>query len=721
MIQTATQFALSPVKKQPIKTFDGVAGGKYHLIDTIPKWKELYSEMRTKKYVACDSETSGLNFPTCHLVGLSFSYGAEFSYYVALRHTKLTLDPATENPRKPKWIEERSDEKQIDFDSIKDDLIEFYGDPDRITLWHNYKYDAHFLRKDNIEVKGVVHDTRLMWNLINENESAKLKDLAKKLIDPNANKWEKSINEFRIKFARAHKIKKDNVHYGFIPLELMTPYAASDAHYTFILFKKFLPDISNDKFLRTLYTGIEIPLARVLLEMEETGVFIDRRYLKDTGPKMLEELARLKEVVCKKLGMQINIESNVQVIPILQKMGIRLQKRTKSGKGYSLDREVLESLASRYDVCSDIQQFRVHRKLHSTYVVNLLSKSNADTRIHCEYNQNVTTGRMSSKKPNLQNIPRGNLTIRKAFVPPKGIYCDGGDNPKAKPPCGYFEKMVDPPECCPKCGGKVRVDNNYFMLLVDYSQIEVRMTAHYSRDAILLDVYNNTGEDVHLRTCCEMFNYKYKEAEKILEDDKHPMYKEIKEHRQIAKMINFLIIYGGGAKSLAIKISTPRKQYTQVQCAQFIEKYLDRYSGVRKWALAVKREAQRDKQVQNYFGRYRRLPDLETAIYNSNDPYENGKIERAYRQAVNYLIQGTCADLFKVSLVNVHKILQGHKSQVIMPIHDEIIFYYHKSDLHLLPQIIKEMQDFEFRVPIIAEVAYSETSWAEKKSFNISA
>jgi DNA polymerase-1 len=699
--------------KQIWKVFDGIAGGKYYLIDTLPKWHEFFSKLKTQTYVACDSETSGLAFPVNHLVGLSFSWGVEHCYYVALRHTKLVKDPTSDNLKKPKWIEERSDEKQINFDDIKDDLIEFYGDPKRFTIWHNWKYDAHFLKKENIEVKGPVHDTRLMRNLINENESAKLKDLSKILIHPNADKWEKMVYDFRIKFAREHKIKKDDVHYGFIPLDIMTPYASSDVHYTYILYKKFLPDILDNSYLRELYVNVELPLARVLFDMEEEGVFLDRQYLKETGPKMLEELNRLKETICKKLGKTINIESNIQVIPLFQKMGIQLTKQTETGR-YSLDKEVLEILASKYDVCSDIKNFRTQRKLHSTYVINLLSKSSADSRIHCEYNQNVVTGRMSSKNPNLQNIPRGNTTIRKAFVPPKGVYCTDNN-------CKYFEKTVEPPTHCPICGSQTRIDDNYFLLLIDYSQIEVRMTGHYSQDPILLNVYNKTGEDVHLRTCCEVFGHNYHEAEKILEDSTHPKYKEIKADRQIAKMINFLIIYGGGAKSLSVKISTPTKQYTPTQCSDFIKKYLQKYKGVQKWAMEVKLEAQKYFEIQNAFGRYRHFPGLANTFYTTNDPYEENKRERAYRQAVNYLIQGTCADLFKIALIRVHHILKGYKSSVVMPIHDEIIFYYHKEDLHLLPQIIKEMQDFDFRIPIIAELSYSTTSWADKKSFNFSA
>lgn len=716
---SSTTVPVRAAASQHWQVFNGVKGGKYFLVDTLPKWREVFAQLVLKKYLACDTETSGLNHLISKIVGLSFSFGAENCYYVPLRHTKLILDSATENPKKPKWLEVESDEKQLSIDSIYDDLKQIYEDPDRVTIWHNYKYDGHYLKDEGFNIAGIIHDTLIMHNLLDENASSKLKDLARVFIDSAAADWEFALDDFRVKYARAHKMQKKNVHYGLVPLQLMAPYASADTHYTWAMFKRFQPLIIADKALRDLYVQIESRLLRVLLTMEHEGVVIDRNYLKRISPEMGKELEELKQACWKSLGKEVNIESNIQVIPLLQSKGIKFYKKTKIGGKPCLDKEVLETLASKHQIAADLKTFRETRKLKTTYVDNLIVMSAKDQKIHCEYNQNVTTGRMSGKKPNLMNIPRNDTTIRTAFVPPVRVVCLGGDVISAKPPCGYVEDLIVVPSCCPRCGGKILTDDEFFMLLIDYSQVEVRMTAHYSQDPILLDVYNNTGEDVHLRTCCEMFGYKYKEAVKILEDKTHPLYAEIKKHRQIAKMINFLIIYGGGAKNLAIKISSPQEVFTEEQCKVFIKQYFDKYRGISRWIAKTKVQAQNDMLVQNWFGRYRRLPELKDAVRRKFLPTEKWKIERALRQAVNYLIQGTCADLFKIALVRVNDVLENSKSRIVMPIHDELIFYFHKSNMPLLPQIKSEMENFDFRVPIVADISYTTTSWTDKKELKL--
>jgi DNA polymerase I-like protein with 3'-5' exonuclease and polymerase domains len=1039
------------------KMYPGVAGGKYYLIDTLPKWNDLASRLKTKQYLACDTETSGLSYITNHIIGTSFSFGAEESYYIPFRHVKLSKDPTSTNPKKPKWLEEDSDEKQISIEQILPDLKEIYGDPNRVLIFHHAKFDLHFLMKEGIEIRGIVHDTMLMHNLLNENASAKLKELAVAHIDHQASKWEHVVEEYRTKFARSHKIPKKEVHYGMVPIDILAPYAAADTHYTWALFKLFQPQIIADPALRSLYVKVESRLLHVLLNMEHEGTVLDCDYLECTSPEMEKKLDKLREIVWASLGKKVNIESNVQVIPLLEAKGIKFYKKTKIAGKPSLDAEVLEAIASKHQVAADLQDFRKTRKLKTTYVDNLIEMAREDQKIHSNYNQNVSTGRLciakgsfiqapcdrssstngilienikagdlvysyntkgklllrkviwagstgvkpvveirwmgsghkhkgslkltydhkvlltngrwikaknlkkghrimslsvgvrrdngyvhlyarfnrdlrenlfiaksldsnctvghhkdfnklnntvdniealknkaehsslhysllsreekltkasylqrpetrkkqldsilkgidhhnwkeierstllrwaavckgkyklirkmtgmdftvlkrkyqeagidlkvvrkrygsdgkylspkrlsealklvqpfnyksvntnfynfkklcqqfelasnhevlevvdagtsevfdieveethsfianelcvhnSGTKPNLMNIPRGDTTIRAAFVPPKRAICLGGDNPVAKPPCGYEEDWFNPPDKCPRCGGKLLIDDKYFLLLIDYSQIEVRLTAHYSQDQILLDVYNNTDEDVHLRTCCEMFGYNYKEAEKILGDDTHSMYKEIKKKRQIAKMMNFLIIYGGGAKNLAVKISTPTEIYTEQECKVFIYQYKKKYRGLTKWIAQAQIQVQKDLFAQNWFGRYRRLPELKNAASNKFIPSEKWKIERALRQAINYYIQGTAADLFKIAMVRISDLLQGTKSRVVMPIHDELIFYFHESDLHLLSQIVKDMEDFDFRVPITTTVSFAKTSWADKKELKL--
>ena len=1022
----------------------GVAGGKYHLINTIPRWREFLGQLMSKKYVACDTETSGLAHQTSHIVGMSFSWGAEYSYYIPIRHTKLVNIGGTN--KKPEWEELSSDEKQLDVDVVLPSLREFFANTELVTIWHNFKFDAHFYLNENIKIKGIVHDTRLMHNLLDENSSAKLKDLAVLMIHKDANKWEKEVDEFRAKFARSHKIPKKDIHYGYLPLSLMVPYAASDTHYTWAIYKKYITQVGENKDLRGLYVNIEIPLMWVLLEMEHLGVTVDRNYFAKTSPDMGAEMDFLERELKKKLdNEEININSNQQLIQALQDKGVRFSKKTKSGS-ISIDREVLEGLSVKYSLCNDLLSYKDLKKKKSTYVDAILEKSKVDGCIHCEYNQNVATGRMcvvagtlvqmpcdrskypngvpiekvkegdwvysydtdgqlhlkqvkwvgvtgvrevvdlhwqgsghkteghllitkdhpamttdgqwvevgllkpkdrlmalssgsktegypylyarygkeirehrfiyqslngsadvvhhldgnkknnsisnlakttiaehsahhmncipddvkrsradhlctpqmrnkiskavprgkdhhswkeisritllrwaaqcagkiskimklsgmnyavlknkyklagidlklvskrygsdglyvspgrlsqalklpqpecykslhlhfrkfkelcefygltnnhevlsvtpagkatvydlevedthafianeicihnSGKNPNLMNIPGRDEVIRAGFVPPIESLCSN---------CGWYSFASVPVDKCPSCGGTPEWDDDFFMLLIDYSQVEVRMTAHYSEDPILLKVYREAIEDVHTRTMCEIFDMGYAEAISILDNETHPQHKELKMQRKIAKMINFLIIYGGGAKSLSVKISTPDKQYTESLCFSFIQKYFAKYKGVKRWSNKVKIRARRDHFLQNHFGRYRRLPDLANAPAWSNQPSKKWMIERALRQGVNYLIQGTCADLFKISLIKVNNILKPTKSRVVMPIHDEIVMYLHRNDILLLPKIKAEMEDFDFKVPIVADICWTDTNWSAKKELKL--
>jgi len=671
------------------RVWDGVAGGKYRLINTLPLWQEFFPRLNEKMLVGCDTESTSLSYLEGHIIGLSFSWGAADSYYIPIRH--------------------ETTEKQIDIEKIRPDLQEFYYHPKRVTTWHNYKHDGHFLREEKLEPRGIKHDTRLMQSLIDETSLTALKKLACKEIHPDAAKWEKAVDEWRTLYARKNKMHKNDVHYGLIPLDIMTPYASSDAHYEWTLYKKKLPLIVNDPYLLELYL-VEIRLMEVLLDIEHRGVFINKKYLESAGPELEAEANKLKQQIIKQLG-KVNVGSNAQVIPAMERIGVEFKKKTKSGEKFSLDHEVLEALASRYQVCEDLLEYRSATKIKTTYVDSILEKLIQDQELHCTYNQNVSTGRMSSKKPNLTNIPAKDKTIRRSFVPPKEVACTS---------CGYLGKLYIVPSVCPKCGGQVVSSDSYVMTFFDYSQMEVRCTAHYSEDPVLLDVYNVTGEDVHLRTMCEVFGYDYNESLKILADEKHPEYAELSFMRKVAKMTNFLIIYGGSGKTLAVRISTPKKQYTEKQCNKFIDQYFAKLKGVKRWINETKMSLRQMHEVQNFFGRYRRFPELTQLMRSITSGFggTKWKIERCERQAVNFLIQGTCADLFKISMVRVGDIIAGKRSVMVMPIHDELIFYIHKDEFDLLPTIKSEMERFNFKVPMTVDISVSTTNWADKKALH---
>lgn len=663
----------APPVRRSAKTFQGVAGGVYTLVDTKPLFEDLIHELLIKKQVACDTETSGFDFTRQDIVGLSFSWGAEHSFYVPVRH--------------------ETGEKQLKPRDVFESLKEVFGRRDLTTIWHNAKFDLHFLWKEGVLPAGVVHDTLLLHKLLDENSSAALKSIAQEEIDPEANMWEAMVEEFRTKKGR-EKIpaptpenpkrklmrKKANVHYGMVPLDIMTPYAASDTHYTWQIFKDKFLQVAGDSDLKELYI-MESQLLFVLLDMEHHGVWIDQEYLRAKAPELEAEIAKHKEVILEKLGNpDCKIDSNKELAQQLISMGIKWRKKTPSGAP-SLDVEVMEQLATTHDVCKDILDYRSAKKLKSTYIDNISSKvSPLDGHLHCSYNQNVVTGRMSSSNPNLQNIPARHAVIRQAFA-------------------------------CPE---------DYVMVFVDYSQVEVRMTAHYSQDPVLLKAYTRKPyRDVHTNTMSEVFGYDYQEAVDILRDESHKHHKEFSLMRKVAKTTNFLVIYGGGAENLRIKISTPERSFSKDECDVFIKKYFARLKVLKRWINKTKLTARRQLYVQNYFGRYRRFPELENAAARMQIGTEKWKIARAERQAVNFLIQGTCADLFKQAMVRVGNILADKKSQIVMAIHDEIVMYIHRDELPILSEIKAEMERWHFSVPIVADVCYSDKSWADKKELHL--
>lgn len=705
-------------KPLPQQFWEGVARGRYTLINTIPAWETFLEQLKSKTCVAGDTETTGLNHLDSHIVGFSFSWGAEHSYYIPIRHTRLIRDPSVPtkdwNPKKPQYLSVPTDEKQLDEDLVIEGLREVFANPDLTTVWHNAKFDIHFLRNEKIELEGVIHDTMLLHALLDENSRHTLKSLATNFIDSNADKWEKMVDEWRSKFARTHKRPKATIHYGYLPLNIAVPYAASDTHYTWALYKRFLPMVAADPHLRVLYTQVEAKLLRVILHMEQWGACIDRNFLLQESPKMGEKMEELEKKIKSELNHPtVNVNSVQQIIPILQKKGVRLGKKSKKTGKPSLDREVLQKLAPRHPVCQYLLEYRDLKKQKSTYVDSLAEKAKIDDKVHCTYNQNVATGRMSGSSPNLMNIPGNSDTTRSAFVPPIRHACSC---------CGWTDDRVVKLVKCPKCSfNELEIDDDYFMLFVDYSQVEIRLTGHYSQDPILLEIYNKTFEDVHTRTMCELFGkYSYDEAVKILSSKNHPLHKEVSQERKVAKMVNFLIIYGGGPYNLAAQISTPEHVYTPEQCEIFINTYFKKFRGVKSWIDRAKKQVMEDRQLQNHFGRYRRLPELKDANRRMMMKSERWKIERALRQGVNYLIQGTCADLFKIALVRVYELLKDTKSRIVMPIHDEIVMYMHRQDIKILPNIVESMEDFDFRVPILASLAWSKTNWNEKQELILS-
>lgn len=533
----------------------------------------------------------------------------------------------------------------------------------------NCKFDMHFYKREGIDILCKIHDTRILWHFFDENAPGALKVIAsgwkdelgrwhKGIVDGAASVKEKQLSEWRTRESRLRrdlfrklvmaeadirckqiefqhmkrnelkkhiakelvdheyaKSGKEDIHYGFIPISLMTEYAALDTYLTYRVYEYCVRNITWTQGLTALYKN-EMNLLLALFEAEEHGMRVSRAHLMDTGRILDERIAELTTIIKAELG-DINLKSVQQLAEALQDKGVKLTKATEStahlddddeDKKYVLDKKVLEKLKSKHEIVKAILSLREVLKTKNTYVDGILEKINDEDVLHCSFNQNVATGRMSSQDPNLQNIPARNKSIRKAFVP---------------------------------------WNDEYIYVFADYSQIEVRLTAHYSQDPLLLDAYRK-NQDVHTRTFCEMWGLDVEEVSEILKDENHPMYKEYSALRGVAKRINFGIIYGVGAPGLSEQIERPSKykdasddEWVGV-CQGYIDQYLDKYIGVRQFVAQGKALVARDLQVTNYFGRVRHLPHANIAKV-SRDKTLRWMEARAARQGVNFLVQG-CQD-----------------------------------------------------------------------------
>jgi DNA polymerase-1 len=484
--------------------------------------------------------------------------------------------------------------------------------------------------------------------------------------------------------------KLDQISYDLVPIEDMAPYACADVHYTWLLHLKFFNDLTKDSSLVQLYIN-EMHLCRMLFNMEQGGVKINRAYLEKIGPELYQEAHDAEQEVYKQVGYEFNIGSPKQLVEAIQSVGIKLTKYTKTSQEklargeitesectFAADAQVLEFLAAEHSFAKAVLDYRGALKIKSTYIEGILNKLDEWDFIHSSFRQNVSTGRMSSSAPNLTNIPARDRRVKVAFEVP---------------------------------------DDDHVFVFIDYSQIEVRIVAHYSQDPLLLSCYPFEGEgrDIHSLTAAEVIlGVDY--------DTFLDMLHEKSDHkadphctcnpcvataaRRIGKTVNFLIIYGGGGAVLQSQVSTPDKYVSVETCKGYINKYMRKYRGVKQWVKLTDNEVLERLKVQNLFGRYRRFPDI-------NHVDDKGKYRRL-RQAANFLVQGTAADLFKYALVRVSKFIEGTGIRIVNVVHDDIQFYFPKNKLHLLKDVVNIMEDFQLTVPIIADVDISTTTWAAK-------
>ena len=443
------------------------------------------------------------------------------------------------------------------------------------------------------------------------------------------------------------------IPFGQVDIERAAEYSCEDSDMTLHVHEKLWPQIEADAGLLRIYREIEMPTSSILGTIERTGVLIDSAKLAAQSQQLAERMLALEQQAYELAGQPFNLGSPKQIGEILfEKLGLPVKKRTASGAP-STDEEVLNELAADYPLPAKLLENRSLAKLKGTYTDKLpLMVNPATGRVHTNYAQAVAvTGRLSSNDPNLQNIPIRTIEgrrVREAFVPPPG----------------------------------------HSILSADYSQIELRIMAHMSGDPGLLKAFAD-GIDVHRLTASEVFGAALAEVSN--------------EQRRYAKTINFGLIYGMGAFGLAQALGIERGA-----AAAYIERYFERFAGVRRYMDATKESAREKGYVETLFGRRIYLPE----INGGNGPRKSG----AERQAINAPMQGTAADLIKLAMIAVQGTLDREQraTNMIMLVHDELVFDVPAGELDWaraeVPRIMASVA--EFKVPLLAEVGVGK-NWDE--------
>jgi len=551
------------------------------------------------------------------LVGISMSLKKGEAVYIPLNHMGVAED------------------EQINEDDLVQLLKPLLEDSAIVKIGQNIKYDAHIFLNLGIKMHGINEDTMLMSYVINSNQSHGMNKLSQKYLGHDCITYESLVGK---------GVKQ--LTFDQIDINDALEYAAEDADVTLQLYHVLKNQLKKEKRLLEVYQKFEIPSLKALIEIERNGVLIDAHLLGQQSQKIGEELIKIESKAYELAGQPFNLASPKQLREILfEKLEIKPLKKTPTGTP-STSEEVLQELSKDYPLPKILLEYRTLAKLKSTYTDKLPLMINQSTgRIHTSYNQAVAvTGRLASSDPNLQNIPiksSEGRKIREAFI--------------AKP--------------------------NFSIISADYSQIELRILAHLSKDLGLIEAFKN-NKDIHTITASEIFNTNIK--------------KITSEQRRYAKIINFGLIYGMGAFGLAKTLGITRSD-----AQNYIQEYFNKYPTVLQYMEESKQFAREHGYVETFFGRRLWLPEISS----SNGLRKAG----AERAAINAPMQGTAADLIKLAMIQVQQWIDDNsdlKGQVIMQVHDELVFEVPNNEIDKftkkIPQIMQNVAKLD--IPLIVEI-----------------
>jgi len=608
-----------PTAPMPEATAAAVAANTtrdYETVLTEAQLEYWLQKISASSLTAVDTETTSLEPLRARIVGISLAVEPGHAAYIPLDHRYAGAP------------------HQLGVDAVLAKLKPWLENAQAAKLGQNLKYDTHIFANHGVQLAGIQHDTLLQSYVLESHRSHDMDSLAERHLDV------KTITFEEVAGKGAKQICFDQVS-----IETAAEYSAEDADITLQLHHALFPQIEADAKLAKIYGELEVPAMVVLQKMERHGVLLDARLLEIQSGELGAKMQELETSAHALAGQPFNLNSPKQIQEILfVKQGIKPVKKTPTGAP-STDEDALEQLAQDYPLPKLLLEYRGIAKLKSTYTDKLPRMVNPDTgRVHTNYAQAVAiTGRLASNDPNLQNIPvrtAEGRRIREAFIAPPGSH----------------------------------------IVSADYSQIELRIMAHISRDASLLKAFA-AGEDIHRATAAEIFS-----AEPGAVDS---------EQRRYAKVINFGLIYGMSAFGLAGQLGIERSA-----AQQYMDRYFARYPGVAEYMRATREQARVQGYVETVFGRRLWLPEIKS----SNGARRQG----AERAAINAPMQGTAADLIKMAMIAVQGWLEngGYQSKLIMQVHDELVLEVPAEELDVIKRELPGLMCnvAELAVPLAVEV-----------------
>ncbi|MFU8819429.1 MAG: DNA polymerase I [Desulfurivibrio sp.] len=598
---------------------------RFRLVANRAELVALAKQLRSSPILVIDTETTSLDPLQADLVGISLCSGAtgegasREAWYLPIGH-RAAGEPVA---------------GQLALDEVREILTPLLADPASLKLGHNLKFDLQVLQRHDFPLEPPLADTMIASYLIDPSRrSHKLDDLAEELLQRRLTSFAEVTGQDKRPDAFAH-----------VDTAAAADYSCEDVVATLLLWEQLQPRLAELE-LTALFNEVEMVLLPILARMERIGIMVDGAVLAELAEEFGRELARLEEKIQQLAGEPFNTNSPRQLEEILfEKLKLPRGRKTKGKTAYSTDIKELERLAAYHDLPATVIAQRNLSKLKSTYVDKLGTLiSPQDGRVHTSFNQTVTaTGRLSSSNPNLQNIPirtPEGRRLRAAFIAAPG----------------------------------------QLFLAADYSQIDLRVLAHYAQDPVLLEAFGR-GEDIHTRTAAEIFRVNPAMV--------------TSQMRRVAKTINFGIIYGMSAFGLAEQLHCSRKE-----AQTFIDRYFELYRGVKEFMGAIVEQARRDGYVSTLLKRRRGLPEISST--------NKMRREFAERTAINTPIQGTAADIIKLAAIVCDCELRAArlKSEALLQIHDELIFEVPEAELEPVSLLVRQAMEgvMELAVPLLVNL-----------------